>query len=222
MNNKQEEETTKRKRNLGNTTHNQENYDSISERNEPNQNFENQNQIQNNINQQVNIEVPSALTNDPIISNTNQVVNPQRIINYNPIMNQQGQFQQIQIPNSNIIQNQMSPQIVVINIGEMKTTGKCEPTKLICPYCQSEVTSVPNISWTCKSCNSLCELIVFIFITCGLGFLCFLCELCCDYDFCCYEADHLCPKCKNIIAKRRLNNHLQNFYDCLCKDCHCR
>ena len=220
MNNRQEEENTKKKRNLKNTTPNQENYDSISERNEPNQNIENQNQIQNNMNQHVNIEVPSTLTNDPIVSNTNQAVNPQGIINYNPIMNQQGQFQQIQIPNAAALQNQMLPPntIIIVNRpfkARMQYIRKYTPTQLQCPYCLITVTTVPTSSWTCNSCNKCCGSCVCYFFSCFIGLLIDLCSLCCyAKDFCCYEADHRCPNCGNIIAQTIIKDACQDFWSC--------
>ena len=53
------------------------------------------------------INIPSTLTNNIIIPNSNQFGNPQRIINYNPNINIQGQFHQVQNQNSTVIQNQL-------------------------------------------------------------------------------------------------------------------
>ena len=169
------------------------------------------------MNRHVNIEVPSTLTNNIIIPNSNQFGNPQRIINYNPNINIQGQFQQVPIQNSAVIQNQMFPRVIVINVDEKKKIKTCEPTKILCPYCQIEVISEPTLSWTNKSCNSLFQLIVFSIITCGMGFLVFLCETNSISDCCCYEADHLCPKCKKIIDKRKLSYYLKECYYSVCK-----
>ena len=135
-------------------------------------------------------------------------------------MNQQGQFQQIQIPNAAALQNQMLPPntIIIVNRpfkARMQYIRKYTPTQLQCPYCLITVTTVPTSSWTCNSCNKCCGSCVCYFFSCFIGLLIDLCSLCCyAKDFCCYEADHRCPNCGNIIAQTIIKDACQDFWSC--------
>ena len=160
-------------------------------------------------------ESPAPLSREPIISTPNPNQAPQSIIN-NQYTNNPNQFQQVPIVNPSLVANQMYPQnpnvIIVRQIAPtpfMIYNDRYTPSSLTCPYCMKKVTSVPSTYWSCKSCEICFCLMWAYFATFGL---CIFLDLCClscrDGDYCCYEADHRCPYCNNIIAKRAIGRRM--------------
>ena len=179
-------------------------------------NVENKPDSQKNIN---NIEPTTApLSNEPIISSPFQNKIPQFSMNNNPNINPVSQFQQVPNRNSFIVGNQMYPQgfqngIIVIRqftqVPIIQNTRRYTPISLMCPYCQINVSTEPIIHWSFRSgCICFATLLLYIISYC----LCFFLDLCClacsDEDYCWYEADHRCPNCKNIIARRNVRSRL--------------
>ena len=172
-----------------------------------------------NNNQQINIESPPVKTNDRILSPAYIINIPQSANNQIPNINAVNQFQQVPIqsgmvPNQTVLPNGD----IIINLAPIQKVKNYSSSKIKCPFCQLEVYTVPeNVSWTCESCNSCIEIVVLSIICCLLPILIFLLCLCCGEDLCCYEADHRCPKCKNIIAKRAERHELQQCANDCCK-----
>ena len=85
-----------------------------------------------------------------------------------------------------VIQNQEQP-VAVINPNMFKTT----PIALTCMFCKKPVTT--NVRRTCNVCA--CLLCYFT----GLVF--YVCVQCCrGKDICCYDAEHTCPQCGNVVG----------------------
>ena len=186
----------------------------------------------NNIEQHMTIDTPPPLSNEPIMQDPNQIQDPQTnnihyvnsenpnqiqippaTINNNPTINAtNNQYQQIGYQNPVFTPNQMYPQNQIIIIQTvpagplMQYTKTCSSIRLTCPYCYKIVNTVPFSEWTLKSCCRCTELSLLYYFTACLGLLFHLCCLWCSgEDFCCFEADHRCPNCKNIIARRRVS-----------------
>ena len=186
---------------------------------EKNPNNENKEDTQLDVNkgpdQKINVnnleQSPAPLSEEQILSTPNQNQTPQSALN-NQYMNTPNQFQQVPIVNPALVQNQMYPQnpnIIIIRqmapFPVMTYNERYTPTSLMCPYCMKQVTSVPSTYWSCRSCDA-CTCLVFLYYIslCLFLFIDLCCLTCRDGDFCCYEADHRCPYCNNIIAKRDL------------------
>ena len=175
--------------------------------------------IKNGPDYQMNVdnlgETPAPLSREPIISNPNQNQAPQYTTNIQ-YTNNPNQFQQVPILNPALVQNQMYPQnpnVIIFRqiapIPVITYTDRYTPTTLTCPYCMKQVTSVPSPYWSCRSCETCFCLSWAYYIT---AFFCLFIDLCClscrDGDFCCYEADHFCPNCNNVIAKRAIGRRV--------------
>ena len=187
---------------------------------EKNQNNENNKDIQltikNGPDYQIKVnnleQLPSPLSNEPIISTPNPNQAPQTKIN-NQNINTPIQFQQVPGVNPALITNQINPQQPkVIIIRQVSTVPsliynyRYTPASLTCPYCTKNVVSNPYSYWSCISCDACCVITLLSLISLGLYLFCDLCCIACrDEDFCCCEADHKCPHCNNIIGKRSLN-----------------
>ena len=163
-----------------------------------------------------NNQSPVPLSREQILYSPNPNQAPQSIIN-NQYTNNPNQFQQVPIVNPALVANQMYPQNTnVIVIRQIERPGKIynnryTPTTLTCPYCMKKVTSVPSTYWSGKSCNTCSWIFCLYFFSAGLCLILDLsCLACNDGDYCCYEADHKCPHCNNIIAIRNLNNRMCN------------
>ena len=161
-----------------------------------------------------NNQSPVPLSREQILYSPNPNQAPQSIIN-NQYTNNLIQFQQVPIVNPSLVPNQMYPQNPnVIVIRQIEHSNKIyndryTPTTLTCPYCMKKVTSVPSTYWSCKSCEICFCLMWAYFVTFGLCiFIDFCCLSCRDGDYCCYEADHRCPYCNNIIAKRAIGRRM--------------
>jgi len=188
---------------------------------EKNPNNENKEDTQLDVNkgpdQKINVnnleQLPAPSSKEQILSTPNSNPIPQNVLN-NQYTNSQNQFQQVPIPivNPSFVANQMYPQnpnVIIISqmapLPVMTYNDRYTPTSLMCPYCMKQVTSVPSAYWSCRSCDACFCLVFLYYISLGLGLFIDLCLLACrDGDFCCYEADHRCPYCNNIIARREL------------------
>ena len=156
-------------------------------------------------------QFPAPLSNEPIFSTPNSNQAPQPTIN-NQNINYQGQFQQVPGVNPSFVANQMYPQnqkVIIIRqvatVPTMTYNYKYTPTSMTCPYCMKNVVTNPYSYWSSNSCNKCCGSTCLFLISAGLFLLLYLCCLSCsDEDFCCCEADHRCPYCNNIIAKRSM------------------
>ena len=156
-------------------------------------------------------QFPAPLSNEPIFSTPNSNQAPQPTIN-NQNINYQGQFQQVPGVNPSFVANQMYPQnqkVIIIRqvatVPTMTYNYKYTPTSMTCPYCMKNVVTNPYSYWSSNSCNECCGSTCLFLISAGLFLLLYLCCLACnDEDFCCCEADHRCPYCNNIIAKRSM------------------
>ena len=156
-------------------------------------------------------QFPAPLSNEPIFSTSNSNQAPQPTIN-NQDINYQGQFQQVPGVNPSFVANQMYPQnpnVIIIRqvatVPTMTYNHKYTPTSMTCPYCMKNVVTNPYSYWSSNSCNKCCGSTCLFLISAGLFLLLYLCCLSCsDEDFCCCEADHRCPYCNNIIAKRSM------------------
>ena len=186
----------------------------------------------NNIEPYMTTDMPPPLSNEPIIQDPNQIQDPQAnnipyfssenpnqilipssTINNNPNINAtNNQYQQIGYQNPILTPNQMYPQKQIIIIQRvpvvpfMQYTNTCSSIRLTCPYCNIIVNTVPYSEWTCNSCCRCIELSSLYYFTACIGLFCHLCCLWCSReDFCCEEADHRCPNCKNVIARRKVS-----------------
>ena len=156
-------------------------------------------------------QFPAPLSNEPIFSTPNSNQAPQPTIN-NQNINYQGQFQQVPGVNPSFVANQMYPQnqkVIIIRqvatVPTMTYNHRYTPTSMTCPYCMKNVVTNPYSYWSSNSCNKCCGSTCLFLISAGLFLLLYLCCLSCsDEDFCCCEADHRCPYCNNIIAKRSM------------------
>ena len=161
---------------------------------------------------------PAPLSSEQILVSPHQNQMPQFSINNNLNINTVGQFQQIPNRNSYIVANQMIPQmgqngIIIIRqfttAPVIQNTHRYTPIISHCPYCQMRVTTDPYISWSSRS-GCLCFGTFTLYII--SFFLCLFLDLCCmaceDGDYCWYEAEHRCPNCKNIIARRNLKSRI--------------
>ncbi len=156
-------------------------------------------------------QFPAPLSNEPIFSTPNSNQAPQPTIN-NQNINYQGQFQQVPGVNPSLVENQMYPQnqkVIIIRqvatVPTMTYNHKYTSTSMTCPYCMKNVVTNPYSYWSSNSCNKCCGSTCLFLISAGLFLLLYLCCLACsDEDFCCCEADHRCPYCNNIIAKRSM------------------
>ena len=156
-------------------------------------------------------QFPAPLSNEPIFSTPNSNQAPLPTIN-NQNINYQGQFQQVPGVNPSFVANQMYPQnpnVIIIRqvatVPTMTYNHKYTPTSMTCPYCMKNVVTNPYSYWSSNSCNECCGSTCLFLISAGLFLLLYLCCLACnDEDFCCCEADHRCPYCNNIIAKRSM------------------
>ena len=93
----------------------------------------------------------------------------------------------------------------VATVPTMTYNHKYTSTSMTCPYCMKNVVTNPYSYWSSNSCNECCGSTCLFLISAGLFLLLYLCCLACsDEDFCCCEADHRCPYCNNIIAKRSM------------------
>ena len=163
-----------------------------------------------------NNQSPVPLSREQILYNPNSNQAPQYIIN-NQYTNNPNQFQQVPIVNPALVANQMYPQnqnVIVIRQIERSDkiyNNKYTPTTLNCPNCMKEVKSNPSYYWSGTSCNT-CSWIFCLYIFTGFLFLILdiSCLACDDGDYCCYEADHKCPQCNNIIAIRDLDKRYCN------------
>ena len=174
----------------------------------------------------ITIDNPSPLSNEPIqlqepqinnnpyidSGNPNQIQIPSATINNNPNINVVNQNQQIGNQNPVLTPNQIYPQNQIIIIQRISPfpviqyTNTCKPIRLTCPYCNIIVDTVPYPEWSCHSCCRCIELSLIYYFTVCIGLLFHLCCLWCSgEDFCCYDADHRCPNCNNIIARRRVS-----------------
>ncbi|BET01638.1 lipopolysaccharide-induced tumor necrosis factor-alpha factor homolog [Nesidiocoris tenuis] len=77
------------------------------------------------------------------------------------------------------------PQVQVIH-----TSFGPEPQPLVCPHCQSQVTTRVNVQPTTKT--HLAALII-----CLLCFPCFFVPYCCDS---CQSTNHYCPRCNVFLG----------------------
>ncbi len=157
-------------------------------------------------------QLPAPLSNERILYTTNPTQAPQPTIN-NQYINYQGQFQQVPGVNPSLVTNQMNPQnqnVIIIRqvatVPSMTYNHRYTPTSMTCPYCMKNVVSNPYSYWSGTSCNNCCFLTFLSFFSAGLCLLLHLwCLSCSDEDLCCCEADHRCPNCNNIIAKRSMS-----------------
>ena len=105
-----------------------------------------------NNNQQINIESPPVKTNDRILSPAYIINIPQSANNQIPNINDINQFQQVPIQ-SGMVQNQtvLPNGDVIINLAPIQKVKNYSSSKIICPFCQLEVYTVPeNVSWIAK------------------------------------------------------------------------
>ncbi|CAA9997533.1 unnamed protein product [Nesidiocoris tenuis] len=75
------------------------------------------------------------------------------------------------------------PQVIHTSFGP-------EPQPLVCPHCQSQVTTRVNVQPTTKT--HLAALII-----CLLCFPCFFVPYCCDS---CQSTNHYCPRCNVFLG----------------------
>ena len=85
-------------------------------------------------------------------------------------------------PPTTVVLNQKAP-----NPRMFKTT----PVALNCLFCKRPITTTVITKCNCCACL-LCWL---------TGLLLYVCIQCCrDKDICCYDAEHRCPHCGNVVG----------------------
>ena len=85
-----------------------------------------------------------------------------------------------------IIINQDQP-VTVVNPNMFKTT----PIAMTCMFCKKPMTTVVTKKFNCCAC-------LLCYCT---GLLCYICIQCCrGKDICCWDADHTCPLCGNLVG----------------------
>ena len=91
--------------------------------------------------------------------------------------------------------NQGPPQAVIItnqNPGVVNPDMfKTHPVALTCMFCKKPMTT--NVNTTCNVCACLlCYLTGIAFYVCV--------QACRGRDLCCYDAEHRCPHCNNVVG----------------------
>lgn len=100
--------------------------------------------------------------------------------------------------NSNsIIENQNSPSLTDMDI-------RLDPIDIICPFCKMKITTEVEESFNCLTCCCLsflccCLILGILYDGCKCDSSC--CSCCCCNCKCkgCYDGEHRCPNCKNLI-----------------------
>lgn len=213
-----------RKRNLRNVSNNI-NKDDTNNQTELNQNTNQVNELKDDninihdVNPNLNQQINNAPSPNPIPYSNETISNKNPgPINNNPNMNNLNQYQQIQVQNPYLANNQIFPQsennrvIIIQNVVPQPlmpliiTTRRYTPIRVFCPYCRTIVTTNPITSWSCRSCTTCFEACLCMTFTLCLFLFLYLCCIFCDNaSFFCCEADHLCPNCKNLIAQRKID-----------------
>ena len=112
-------------------------------------------------------------------------------------------IQQVPVESTPIVTNQVVPpnEIIVLSnnsppafLNYVKTYN---PTSLYCLTCNAYVITETEIT----SFN-YCVCCFVTFLTVFFSFFWICIYACMPGDFCCYEANHYCPNCKRILAKR--------------------
>ena len=89
-----------------------------------------------------------------------------------------------------VVVNQTTP--VVVNTAFPQEMFKLSPVTVACPFCHNTVSTEVKTSCDCGACCLFCITTLLFYV---------IIQLVRGKDLCCQDAEHICPNCKQVIAR---------------------